>query len=537
MCFINSDSLYSQNKIDSATYYYYKIRNPESNSDLISAYNFYHQHKITSLKEKDTLRAIYDLQMISECQNKLGLSYESSGSAIVAINLLDHFNNNDTLVQTRYGLLTHLGTVYQTSNDYDKAIEVYHNALKLVNKQKDSITIINNIANCYFELEDYNLALDQFNLIYDKAINNSNPKQKARVLNNIGAVQSKLNLPGAIDNLNQSIDIRKKEKDIIGAYSTYKSLFHFYNDRKEKKMAKAYADSAYETVIKINSKTYVQDALSLNVELNEDPKIRAYKRLTDSINKAEDIRKNEYSFNKYRYDKQKRIAIANELQKEKEKRLKLIYQVIAVLILTLLIAVYFILKARNKREKVEEIYKTETRIAKKIHDEVANEVYHVMTKLQVEADQHEELLDDLESIYSKTRDISKESSLIDIDQNFNELLNDLLTSYKTNDVKIITRNVLTINWDTTSAYKKTTIYRVLQELMTNMRKHSLAKIVVLAFEQNKNNIYINYSDNGTGCVLKKQVGLQNAENRMQSIGGSIIFETEIEKGFKAKMTI
>ena len=99
------------------------------------------------------------------------------------------------------------------------------------------------------------------------------------------------------------------------------------------------------------------------------------------------------------------------------------------------------------------------------------------------------------------------------------------------------RNVLTINWDTTSAYKKTTIYRVLQELMTNMRKHSLAKIVVLAFEQNKNNIYINYSDNGTGCVLKKQVGLQNAENRMQSIGGSIIFETEIEKGFKAKMTI
>ena len=104
MCFINSDSLYSQNKIDSATYYYYKIRNPESNSDLISAYNFYHQHKITSLKEKDTLRAIYDLQMISECQNKLGLSYESSGSAIVAINLLDHFNNNDTLVQTRYGL-------------------------------------------------------------------------------------------------------------------------------------------------------------------------------------------------------------------------------------------------------------------------------------------------------------------------------------------------------------------------------------------------------------------------------------------------
>ncbi len=533
----NSYSIYSQNKIDSSNHYYYKIINPDKNSDLASAYNFYNLDKIYSLQKKDTLRAISDLRMIALSQLKMGLVYESEGAALEAINLLDNFSHNDTLVHARYGILTHLGIVYGNSNDYQKAIEVYNKALKITKKQKDSITIINNIAIIYFELKEYSLALNQFNLIYNKTIKNSNQLQKARILNNLGAVQSKLDLPEALNNLNQSLEIRKKEKDIIGSYSTYKNLFHFYNDRKEKRLAQLYADSAYNTIKRTNNKPYIQDALSLIIELHEDPKVKEYKRLTDSIYKAEQIRKNLYSFNKYRYDKQEKIAIKNELQKEKEKRLKLIFQIIAGFIFVVLVAVYFILKVRNKKEKVEEIYKTETRISKKIHDEVANEVYHVMTKLQMEDHQNEEVLDDLENIYSKTRDISKESSLIDLDQNFNELLKDLLISYKTNNVKIITRNALNVNWDSIGEYKKTIVYRVLQELMTNMRKHSLASIVVIAFERKNNKINIKYSDNGIGCDLKKQVGLQNTENRILLIDGTITFESEKEKGFKVNITI
>ena len=534
---LSSYVIYSQNVKDSSNYYYYKIINPESDSDLIRGYSFYNEHKKASLEKKDTLRAIYDLKMMAESQKELGLSYESSVSAIEALDLLDNFKRNDTLIQTRYGILIHLGVVYNHSGAYEKAIETYQNGLKIVKTQKDSITFINNIANCYFEMKEYDLALDQFNLIYMKTVKNSNALQKAMVLNNLGAVQSKLDHPEALNNLKQSISIRKEEKDITKTYLTYKNLFHYYYDRNEKKIAQAYADSAYEAVKKINIGIQIHDVLALNLELNEDPKVIEYKRLTDSIYKADQQRKNEYSFNKYRYDKQEEIAIANKLQKEKEKRLKLLYQVVAGFIFLLLIAVYFILKARNKREKVEEVYKAETRISKKVHDEVANEVYHVMTKLQIEDQQNEEILDDLENIYSKTRDISKESSLIDFDQNFNELLNDLLISYKTDQVKVITRNLLNINWKTKADYKKATLYRVLQELMTNMRKHSDASLVVLTFEEDNNNIKINYSDNGAGCDLKKQVGLQNAENRIQTSGGSIIFETEMNKGFKAKITI
>jgi len=486
---------------------------------------------------KDTLRAITDLRMIAESQLKMGLYHESEDAAIEALQLLDNLKHKDTLIRARYGLLNHLGVIYGSLNDYHKAIEVYQEALKITDKQKDSITIINNIGNIYFDLKEYDLAMGQFKMIYTKTLNHSNPLQKARILNNLGAVQSKLDLPDALKNLNKSLAIRKKEENSMGTYLTYKNLFHYYNDRNEKRKAQLFADSAYNVIIKTNNKPHIQDALALHTALSEDSKIIEYKRLTDSIHKAEQYVRNEYSFNKYRYDKQEKIAQENKLHEEIEKRLKTRYQALAAFILLLLISSYFIFKARNKKEKLEQIYITETRISKKIHDEVANDVYQIMTKLQSSTGDTDDILDDIEEIYHKTRDISKENAAIDMDEGFAEMLTHLLVAYKNNEIAVITKNLTKINWDKTTSIKKTTIYRVLQELMTNMRKHSKASIVILTFSQEKNKIHIKYQDNGVGCALKKQMGLQNAENRIASINGSIIFDTEINKGFKVKITI
>ena len=58
------------------------------------------------------------------------------------------------------------------------------------------------------------------------------------------------------------------------------------------------------------------------------------------------------------------------------------------------------------------------KISKKVHDEVANDVYHVMTKLETNASVKEDVLEYLEGIYNRTRDISKENSTIDVDEDF-----------------------------------------------------------------------------------------------------------------------
>lgn len=128
-----------------------------------------------------------------------------------------------------------------------------------------------------------------------------------------------------------------------------------------------------------------------------------------------------------------------------------------------------------------------------------------MTSLENSPQIDNGVLDEIEKIYSKTRDISRENSVIKLNQDYGQQLNDLLLGYKNPQVTVVTRNLLKINWEDVSEIKKTIIHRVLQELMTNMRKHSKASSVALIFSRQGSKIQIRYRDNGVGCDLFKKM--------------------------------
>ena len=77
----------------------------------------------------------------------------------------------------------------------------------------------------------------------------------------------------------------------------------------------------------------------------------------------------------------------------------------------------------------------------------------------------------------------------------------------------------------------------MQELMTNMKKHSEASLVILTFKDIKDKIQITYSDDGIGSDSKKSNGLINVENRIVDLKGRFTFNSEKNKGFKAKILI
>lgn len=518
-------------------YYYNAILNPEKNTDLHNGIQYYLEKKERDFRNKDTLRVINDLRLIAIGQYEIGYNYESESSAVEALRLIDKMEHKDTLVDARFGLYVQLGNIYRTFNNSSKAIEAYNEALRVTFKTKDSISVLNNKANIYKDLKDYNIAIDLYSEVYKKCIRQGNKLLLAMALDNLGFVQSKINSPEAFENLNKALKIRYKENNLTGLYASYKSLVHYFLDRNNKEQASAYANKAYEVVKKLNSSAYTQDALSLFMALNGDSKVLEYKRLTDSISKARQLAENKNAFMKYNLEEEQKKTAASELQQEKEKRLKLWYQSVAAIVLVLLMASFIVFQDRYKRGKIEQIHKTETRISKKVHDEVANDVYHIMTKLQSSPMVNEEVLDDLEDIYVKTRDISKENSALNVKENFGELLNDLLVSYNGEEVNVVTRNLSKIDWSAISELKKTSVYRILQELMTNMKKHSKASLVALTFGKVKRKIVINYSDNGVGCKVVKNSGLLNVENRIVSLNGTITFESKLNKGFKVKITI
>jgi signal transduction histidine kinase len=150
------------------------------------------------------------------------------------------------------------------------------------------------------------------------------------------------------------------------------------------------------------------------------------------------------------------------------------------------------------------------------------------------------LLTHLDTIYSRTRNISKENSAIDTGIHFVDGLKEMMSSFNTDAVNILINSMDSINWNALETNKKIIIYRVLQELLVNMKKHSHCSLVVITFKKIENKLQIDYSDNGLGAALDKinsRNGLQNVENRILAIKGTITFDTKPEKGFKTSFTI
>jgi signal transduction histidine kinase len=111
----------------------------------------------------------------------------------------------------------------------------------------------------------------------------------------------------------------------------------------------------------------------------------------------------------------------------------------------------------------------------------------------------------------------------------------MMSGFNTSEVNILTNGIDTINWATLENNKKITVYRVMQELLVNMKKHSQCSLVILTFKKNENKLQIDYTDNGVGAAFDKKKsgnGLQNVENRIQAIKGTTIFDTKSNKGFK-----
>lgn len=200
--------------------------------------------------------------------------------------------------------------------------------------------------------------------------------------------------------------------------------------------------------------------------------------------------------------------------------------------------VYLLVRAKHKRERFMEGYITETRLAQKVHDEIANELYgtinYLSSEKEITGEAKEKLIAKLDDIYLMTKNISRETNNIDTGSEYPEHLKMMLASYAGDTINVIIKGLSDINWDEVDDTKKIATHRSLQELMVNMKKHSGASMVIIGFGLNGKKLEITYSDNGRGASkdqLLTKNGLQNIETRKASIDGQANLETDPEKGF------
>jgi signal transduction histidine kinase len=73
-----------------------------------------------------------------------------------------------------------------------------------------------------------------------------------------------------------------------------------------------------------------------------------------------------------------------------------------------------------------------------------------------------------------------------------------------------------------------------------MKKHSQCSLAIITFKKIENKLQIECNDNGIGAAFDKlnsKNGLQNIENRILAIKGTITFDTKPSKGFKTSLMI
>jgi len=516
------------------------------NEEFDSSYYYYNKAKSAAEIKKDTSRIIHSIAWLAEIQRVLA---DYSNSEATAVEALPFLENNKKYPNGKWNIYNALGNNYLNTFDNDKALYYFNKALNLKTDSIEKAGMKNNIALVYIEQEKYQDAIKTLSPLTLKKEVLDDAEAYSRVLDNLGYCYYKVGSPKALDYLNQSKKIRIQKKNDRGLIGSYYHLFEYYK-KNNLNLANNYAHLAYEKATKVNHVDDRLECLALLIQNSPGNKSKEFSKLylhiNDSINKIRLKAKNQFA--KIRYDSTKeknenlKLKAQTVLQQKEQLNRNLLLYIVVGIIITMSILVGNFLVAKNKREKIKSSYNAEIRIAKKLHDELANDVFQTMAFAETQdlstTQNRETLLNNLETIYSRTRNISKENSTIEAGPMFISSLKEMISGFNSNEVNVLINGIETINWGTIDSNKKITIYRVIQELLVNMKKHSQCNLAVLTFKKNDNKVQVDYSDNGIGVDFdekKSRNGLQNVENRILAIKGNVTFDTKSNKGFKVNI--
>jgi nitrate/nitrite-specific signal transduction histidine kinase len=196
-------------------------------------------------------------------------------------------------------------------------------------------------------------------------------------------------------------------------------------------------------------------------------------------------------------------------------------------------------KERLQLESQNAIKESELKTSKKVHDVVANGLYRIMSEIENGGllDQ-ERLLDDMEHLYEQSRDISYDDKNQELlKSGFENTIKALLGAFATENTKVLILGNTSETWAGVGLKLKYELRYILQELMVNMKKHSNASAVAIRFEPLNEHLKVYYTDNGVGLPANHIYGngLHNTENRIKSVGGSLIFAGSEEGGVKIQL--
>lgn len=511
---------------------------------------------------------------IAKLYNKIGIVYQRQGvfdkaleNQFASLRLFEKEKNDFGISYAQ----NNIGILNQNLGHYQEAVEYYNKSIILKEKINDKIGIagtFSNMGNIYFLTKDYLKAESYFNKAITIAKEANNKEYLSNALNNIGKlyVETK-NLNKAVESINQSLLLRIELNDSKGTASCYNNLADVFVTLKQYNKA----DSLYKLGLSIAQKApnclpeinNMYLALSKLNELQGNTSqalnfLKLFTSTKDSLYTDKVGQTFAELETKYKtLEKEKQIK---EQRFEIEKRNYWIAIVLGLIILILVI-IYFLYRRNKHKQEValqNEIIRQQKaaaqavllaeenerkRIATDLHDGIGqtmsaakmnlsalqNEFENINTQQKIALNKVIELVDDS---CKEVRAVSHSMMPNVIEKNgLDNALKMFINQINSKNLKInlhtqglsnkLNRNIESI------------LYRVIQECINNVIKHSKASHLDISLIQEQNELSVTIEDNGIGFDTSKAsngIGLENIESRIKFLNGEVEWQSQPQKG-------
>lgn len=513
---------------------------------------------------------------IAKLHNKIGIVYQKQGvfdkaleEQFEALRLFEKEKNDFGVSYS----LNNIGILNQNLGAFDKAIEYHKRSLAIKEKIKDKIGAAGslvNIANIYFLQKKYQQAEKTFLDAIVVCRELSNDEYLSNALNNIGKLYvSTKNYDKAIASINESLQIRTKLEDSKGIVSCYNNLGDIYIDKKDFAKADSVLNKGMSIALKaVNclpelSNIYQSYSKLYELQGNKDKALEYYKLFAstkDSLytsNVTETFAQLETKYKTLQKEKQ-----IQQQQFEITKKDYLLAGAAIFLLLAGLIA--YLLFRRNKHKQQVKLQQEimhqqelatqavlaaeeneRKRIAIDLHDGVGQTMS--AAKMNLSALQNDimslstEQKSALDNVIILVDNSCKEVRTVSHNMMPNALLKNGLANAIREFISQIDKHVLKVDLYIEGLQEKidskveSVLYRVIQECVNNVIKHSQANHLDISLIKDKDGLSITIEDNGRGFDVADKakfegIGLKNIQSRILFLKGTVEWQSEFNKG-------
>ncbi len=549
---------YSKVNIDSAFYYYSR------------ALKIYQKKKNNLEVGKLNLRIAQEKYYYRDY-------FGSEKSAVIAFGYLRLEENIQSIFQT----FTLLGLNCVKTKDYFKAQDYFLKAYNQITSNTEQkftelqlkAGAINNLAYINIQLNNFEKAITLIEEgLKEPNLRVEHPELYAVFVLNRGIVNFKTkNYSRVTNDLYQSLRIRNELKLFSKVAECEMALADYFNVIKEKDSALSYAQSAYKKAKDSGILSLHLDAVDALVKIDKANFVKHSKeriQLSDSLLNTE--RKIAEKFARIEFETDEIILEKEKAEQEREQML-----LILVLVLFSGGLLLIILWQRNKQKQLilinsqqkasEEIYqlmldqqirfdegreKEKKRISRELHDGVMNKLAGIRYNLfKLEKKQDTETIQnclqhiaELHTVEKEVRDIAHDLNF-DVFSNKNDyatLLNTLIKDNEDEYLYIDLEVTESIQWESIPSLVKMNCYRIIQEALTNIKKHAKASKVNINFTSQPNQLSIIIIDNGIGFnpnKIKLGLGLKNIKERAETLEAIIKIQSKVQQGTKIEIQI